>query len=213
MDMSLRSYRGDHGVHVHDHAQVLFGIDGLLDLDIEGHAEFVDRHQGIVIPAGRWHGSQAESGARVWVLDCAPAAGLERVRRFALPATGAPGRAAPDLLAWLGSAPRRHPRRRLDLEHIGAQVLRALHEEWPTARMAALAFLSAQRFHARWLELTGCTPQAWLRARRLDRAQFHLRAGLPLAAVARRTGYSSASALSYALHRDRGGGARAARRH
>lgn len=212
MDPSLRSYRGDHGAHVHDHAQVLFGVDGLLDLDIEGHAAFVDSHQGIVIPAGRVHGSQAAIGARVWVLDCAPAAGLERLRRFALPASGTSGMAVPDMLAWLGSAPRRQPRRRLDFEQIGAQVQRALHEDWPTARMAALAFLSVQRFHARWLELTACAPQAWLRARRLDCAQIHLRAGLPLAAVARRTGYASASALSFALHRDRGGGARALRR-
>ncbi|HEY8974439.1 MAG TPA: helix-turn-helix domain-containing protein, partial [Burkholderiaceae bacterium] len=102
-------------------------------------------------------------------------------------------------------------RRQLDLARLEAAVDAALHEDWPTARLAALCCLSAQRFHARLLELTGRSPQAWLRALRLDEAQRLLRRGLTLEAAAARVGYATASALAHALRRDREIGARALR--
>ena len=65
---------------------------------------------------------------------------------------------------------------------------------------------------ARLLELTGHTPQQWLRARRLDVAERAMARGQSLEATALRTGYASASALAYALRRERGLGARVLRR-
>ena len=74
--------------------------------------------------------------------------------------------------------------------------------------MAGLCRFSPQRFRARFAELTGLSPLAWVRQRRLDEAQRQLRAGLPLDTVALQVGYASASALCFALRRERGIGAR-----
>jgi AraC-like DNA-binding protein len=77
--------------------------------------------------------------------------------------------------------------------------------------MAERCLLSPQRFHARLLELTGQSPQAWLRSLRLDEAQRLLRRGLTLEATAARVGYATASALAHALRRDREIGVRSLR--
>jgi AraC-like DNA-binding protein len=60
--------------------------------------------------------------------------------------------------------------------------------------------------------LTGLTPQAWLRLRRLNEAERLLRAGWSGDAVATHVGYARASALLYALRRERGIGVRDLRR-
>lgn len=41
--------------HAHDYHQLLFGVDGETELEIDGHAYRVDRTQGLVIPAGHHH--------------------------------------------------------------------------------------------------------------------------------------------------------------
>ncbi len=219
---SVRHYAGDYEAHAHAHAQVLMGLDGCLQLEVAGRPAFVDASCGIVIPAGVAHAYMAKAGARMFVID-APAdvpavlldaLGLDRVRRFAAPPQR-PAQAgwhdAFTALEAIAQAPRVLARRRLDLAPLDAALDAALHEPWTTPRMAALCFLSPQRFHARLQELTGLTPQALLRQRRLDRAASLLRSGLSLDATAWQVGYRSASALAFALRRERGVGARALR--
>ena len=195
---SVRRYAGEHQAHDHAHAQVLYALQGRMELELAGRAAFVD----------------AACGASITRMDAPPAAEVDRVRRFAVPpqARGAPPADAAAHLALLLQAPRVLARRGLDLDLLRAAVEGALHQGWPTARMAALFLLSPQRFHARLLELTGHTPQQWLRARRLDVAERALARGQSLEATALRTGYASASALAYALRRERGQGARVLRR-
>ena len=213
--LSVRQYSGEHAAHAHDHAQVLYALRGRMELEVAGRAAFVDTACGMVVPAGTTHGFLALPGARLLVIDAPAQAGVERVRRFAVAPAQLGWGACDDAVERLQQIlqfRRVLVRRAIRPEQVARTVGAALHEPWPTARMAALCALSPQRFHARWLELTGQTPQAWLRALRLDAAQRLLARGQSLEAAALQLGYASASALGFALRRERGCGARALRR-
>ena len=209
---SLRRYLGDHGAHAHAHAQVLFGVGGTLEIEVDGRPGRVDASAGLVVPPGARHASASRRGASVWVIDTPPGPGLERLRAFAPPARWSTRTDAADLLAAIAAAPRVLARRRLETAQVDEVLAGYLHEDWPNARLAAVCALSVARFHARWLALTGLAPQAWLRAHRLDIAASLLRAGVPLETAALQVGYRSASALGVALRRERGVGARALRK-
>lgn len=209
---SLRRYLGEPARHSHDHAQILLGLHGSLELEIEGRAARIDPTCGLLIPPGAAHLYQARRAAQVWVIDAPADAGLARLRHFALPPGWSTASPAAELLDLARAAPRALPRRALDPELIAQQLAGRLHEAWPTTRLAALVALSPSQFHARWLALTGRTPQDWLRDRRLDAATRLLRQGCALDAAALQVGYRSASALGVALQRERGTGARQLRR-
>lgn len=213
VDCSIRHYSGEQAVHVHDgHAQLLYALAGRMELEVQGHSSFVDTASGLLIPAGSRHAYLAPTGAQMLVLDVATTcAALDKVRRFQVPppARCAPAQLPPqERLALLLQSPTLLPRRSVDVQAIEGQIRAALHAPWPTARMAALSHLSTQRFHTRWQELTGATPQQWLRHLRLDEAERQLARGRSLSACAAACGYATASALAYALRRDRGTGAR-----
>jgi AraC-like DNA-binding protein len=208
----LRHYRDDHGVHTHGHAQLLFGVGGCLDVEVGGHLMRVDASTGLIVPAGVLHASAARHGADVWVVDVPAAQEFDRLRPLAL-ALGRPqGLSVEHWLDFARSARRALPRRRLDTALLEIAVDKSLHGDWSAARMAAQFALSVPQFHARWRLLTGQTPQAWLRERRLNAAERLLRAGWPGDTVAAQVGYTSASALLFALRRERGIGARDLRR-
>lgn len=210
--LSLRHYLGSYEPHAHDHAQLLWAEEGLLELELEGRAAFVDRACGLVIPAGVRHAFHSRAPARTWVVDLMAGPGLDRVRRFAAPRHID---MAIDNLVQQGvmEAPRVLARRAIDVHALRATLQAHLHRRWTAADMAALVYLSVPQFHARLLELVGATPQAFLRGLRLDRAELLLRAAMSLDAVALQVGYATASALAAALRRERGLGARALRRH
>jgi len=209
--LSVRAYRGEYAAHSHAHAQVLLGLRGSLQLEVSGHPAFVDPSCGLVIPAGARHGYLADAPAQVVVVDCDAARGTDRLRRFALPSRWASERAAwaPEaLLSELAAAPTLQARRRLDLAPLAMRVDAELHRDWTVAALASLCGFSPQRFRARFAEATGVSPLAWVRKRRLDAAERLLRAGMPLETAALQVGYASASALCFALRRERGLGAR-----
>lgn len=214
LDCSIRHYHGEHAPHVHEaHAQLLYALSGRMELEVDGHAAFVDTASGLLIPAGSRHGYCAPPGAQILVMDVTLPAQPQwcRLRRFQVPAAArcAPAQLpSPTRLQMLLQSPLVLPRRRLDVAMVERAVRTALHSDWPTARMAALTHLSPQRFHARWLEVMGQTPQQWLRQLRLDAATQLLARGVRLSTSATLCGYASASALAYALRRDRGTSAR-----
>ena len=212
--LSIRSYSGEQTVHEHDYAQVLFAWRGRMDIEVGASADFSDSSCGLIIPAGVTHAYAASPDLRMVVVDVPDQRGLDRARRFPVTAgvRALVGQSsADDLLAAILGAPRAGVRRGIALDRLQAELAGALHEPWTTARMAERCLLSPQRFHARLLELTGQSPQAWLRSLRLDAAQRLLRRGLTLEATAARVGYATASALAHALRRDREVGVRGLR--
>lgn len=209
----LRHYGAEGGRHAHAHAQVLFGWDGALELEVDGRAAWVDASCGLVVPAGTLHAYRAPRPARVLVLDCDSGPLTERVRRFAL---------APDwrrrtidrdtLFAALGGAPTRGTRRRLDLAALVERIDAELAHDWTVHELAAACHLSPQRLRARFAELGSTTPLGLVRERRLAQAADRLAQGWTLEATALAVGYADASALSAALRREHATGARALRR-
>ena len=190
---------------MHPHVQVLIGLDGCLDLDVQGRAARVDANSGLAVPAGMRHAYGTRHVARMLVID-APAGALPvdftRPRSFACPPGWRSRHHPTELLHLALHAPRVLTRRQVDVRVLEDAVQMRLHEDWSTARMAALYALSPQRFHARFVSLIGRTPQAWLRERRLQRAEALRRAGCTLEAAALQVGYRTASALCFARRRD-----------
>jgi AraC-like DNA-binding protein len=213
--LSKRRYVGHFDAHAHEHAQVLVGLQGWVELEVDGHAAFVDSSCGLIVPQGARHAYRAAAPAHLLVVDSPPVHGLDRCRRFAAPApwrTALESIDAAAAIEQLIGAPRVYDRRAIRLDTLDAAIDAELHAPWSTRRLAALCDLSVQRFHARFAELTGRTPMDYVRARRLAKAQLLLKAGWPLETTALHVGYASASALVYALRRDIGVTSRALRR-
>ncbi len=205
----VRQYAGSYGPHSHDHAQLLFGLEGGLELGFGARAGRVEPSFGFVIPAGVAHDYGTRKAARVMVVDLPMQAGTDRVRRFAVPgAWMARARFAGRTLdleglvaALLGSRPAR-PARPLDLAAIVQRIDGHLAHRWTVADLAQLTHLSAAQLHLRLQAACGLSPMALVRSRRLLAAQQWLLRGLPLEATALQVGYASASALAYALRRE-----------
>lgn len=203
----IRRYTGEYTRHVHEHAQIMFALQGRMTLEVDGHSAFADSSCGLVIPAGAAHGFLASPDLRMFVIDLPDAADVARLRRFVVTPDCRNSADLTDValqLACVRQAPCAGPRRGIDLAALAATLSERLNEPWSTPRMAQECFLSPQRFHQRLRELTGLTPQAFLRAHRLDRATTLLRQGVPLETTALQVGYASASALAFALRRERG---------
>lgn len=207
-----RSYCGDYAVHDHDFTQILFGLNGSLGVEVDGRSVRVDATTGLVIPASRGHCYSSDLGARVFLIETTLIKDLDSVRAFRLPARWRPVADPVEILACIPLAPNILQRRAVNPDALLVRVQQTLHEDWPIARMSSFFALSIPQFHRRWKELTGKTPQSWLRNLRLDEAQILLRKGRDLNSTASIVGYRSGSALCFALNRDRGYGARELRK-
>lgn len=53
--LSLRNYRHDLIAHTHDHPQLVFGLDGLLEFEIAGRGSYVGEQRLAVIPSAVHH--------------------------------------------------------------------------------------------------------------------------------------------------------------
>lgn len=215
--LSVRHYGASPGSHAHDHFQILLGLDGVLELEVEGQGRRVGSGDGLVIAPGDRHDFESARGARCLVLDSPDpawarlgAAGprpdaLPLARYLASACTAGLVRArllGPALLqeAWAPPAlPLRH-RRAIDWSAL--QTWAKGTAPLTVADVAARAHLSAAQFSERCRQELGLNPMAWLRGLRLQQARQLRAQGLPVAEVARRCGYRSPSALTAALRRE-----------
>ncbi|MFK0314142.1 AraC family transcriptional regulator [Pseudomonas sp. NPDC090233] len=67
--LSLRHYRDELIAHSHEHPQLVFGLRGRLDFEVNGHGALIDRQGLIVVPAGAHHTCASDAGSHCLVLD------------------------------------------------------------------------------------------------------------------------------------------------
>ncbi|MGB9092039.1 MAG: AraC family transcriptional regulator [Pseudomonas farsensis] len=67
--LSLRHYRDELIAHSHEHPQLVFGLRGRLDFEVQGHGARIDQQGLIVVPAGAHHTCASAAGSHCLVLD------------------------------------------------------------------------------------------------------------------------------------------------
>lgn len=225
--LSLRRYGASPGSHSHDHFQILLGLSGTLELEVEGRGVRVASGSGCVIAPGHRHDFESIHGSLCLVLDSAHPAWAQCVGlrgALAPPAQALPlahylasalqqGRPlalahGPALLreAWLASGPAPMPpptarRRPIDWAALQQWAAQQWHTDLTVADLATQVHLSPSQFAARCQGDQGMGAMAWLRSQRLAHARLLRGTGMAVAEVARRTGYRSPSALTAALRR------------
>lgn len=216
---SIRSYGPAPGSHAHEHFQVLWGLAGNLELEVEGKGAKLGAGQGLVIAPGERHDFESLHGSRCLILD-SPDLGWssrERLPQFAkasnllaryiaeaieqqIPFDA--GQAA-FLLAqsWGRMSKMPRVRRDIDWQELSYWVKAHLSQPLSVGILAERACLSESQFRARCVEALGCGPMQWIRRLRLEQAQRLRLQGMSVAEVANQSGYESPSALTAAMRR------------
>lgn len=216
--LTLRHYGPSVGSHTHDHFQVLLGVQGVLELEVQGKGRRLAPGAGCVIAPGARHDFEAADGARCLVLDtthpawaACPEHPTQSASALALAGYLQQALAQPMTLArqygplllldcWRAplDAPTRQ-QRTIRWPALAHWALAFLHQPLTVADLAAQVFLSPTQFAARCRQETGMSAMQWLRSLRMARARELRAQGLAGALVAQRCGYRSASALLAAL--------------
>lgn len=217
--LSLRRYGAAPGSHAHEHFQVLVGLQGVLDLEVEGRGRRIGPGDGLLLAPGDRHDFESAAGSECLVLDTrvdlwslcgaaprepAQVGALARylaqslLRQQPLATLHGPGLL---LEAWGPGAAARRPRRRIDWPALQAWAQARLEQPLAVADLAARVNLSPSQFALRCHEAYSLSAMQWVRQQRLARARQLRALGVPVAQVARRTGYRSPSALTAALRR------------
>ncbi|MGJ7510337.1 helix-turn-helix domain-containing protein [Variovorax sp. GT1P44] len=218
--LSLRRYGASRGSHAHAHFQVLVGLDGVLDLEVEGRGRRIGVGDGWVVQPGDAHDFESRNGSRCLVLDStqdlwAQRAGrspiapqvlsLARYLAVCLSQPSTPPLALHHgqsllLEAW-GPSLQSTRGRTIDWAALSAWAQARWHRPLGVADLASVACLSPSQFAQRCRDELGVSAMQWLRTQRLMHAQQLRASGVAVAETARRTGYRSPSALTAALRR------------
>lgn len=216
--LSLRQYGASPGSHAHDHFQILLGVDGALELEVQGRGRRISAGDGCVIAPGERHDFESRSGAQCLVLDSSlsdwgrcpqqPAQSvLAQALAVYLQTALSQGQTmalhhAPALLldCWRVPLPRAgRVQRPIDWAALQHWARLHWHQPLTVADLAQQVCLSPTQFATRCRAETGASPLQWLRQWRLAHARELRASGLSVAQTALRCGYQSPSALTAAL--------------
>jgi AraC-like DNA-binding protein len=221
LPLSLRAYGPSPGSHSHLHFQVLLGVSGTLELEVDGKGQRIASGQGCVIAPGQRHDFDARTGAQCVVLDttsaaweaCGPvpfkpkvARALSQYLQLALQSHNPlVQHVGPSLMLDCWQTPAyveaRRQARAIDWMALSHWCQARLHGPLTVADLAAQACLSPTQFAQRCKLENGQSPMQWVRALRLARAQALRASGWDAERCARQCGYQSASALAAALRK------------
>jgi len=220
--LSVRAYGASPGSHDHTHFQILVGLEGVLELEVEGRGRRLLQGQGCVIAPGDRHDFEGRGATRCLVLDshhdgwaraqATPPPGVPALARYLVEALSAPWPRAREvgaallLEAWSPPASACAPaaataRRPIDWAALSRWLAPRLDAPLGVADLAARVHLSASQFNARCQAEQGLSPMQWLRLQRLTQARAWRAQGMGVAEAARRAGYRSPSAFTAALRR------------
>lgn len=193
--------------HAHDYHQLLFGVDGETELEIDGHAYRVNGSLGLVIPAGMHHLCRGLADNLQLVADfpsssvALPARLLARPRTFAMDApfarhvrglatAGSATSKVPAQHAWqhaaalagglsamLGLDDRQADAARFPVGAIDRYLRAHLSAPLRVDALAARIGWGPRRFHTLFCEAFGDTPHGYQTRLRLDQAVQWLMAG------------------------------------
>lgn len=219
--LDVRSYGSAPGSHAHDHFQVLWPLQGCLELEVEGKGMALRVGDGLLVRPGERHDFESRQGSRCLVLDTSDPAWEHRSVHPRYPRTAsqlaaflaaawedglsAVTASAPQLLVQTWGtplAPQKH-RRPVNWTAISISVNTRPDHPWLARELAAQVHLSESQFRARCLEELGCSPMQLVRRLRLEQARQLRAAGVSVADTARQVGYGSPSALTAALRKSR----------
>ena len=178
--LSLRHYSHELLSHSHSHAQLVFGLSGLLDFEVAGHGSQVARQTLAVVPPDTRHACGSRHGSQCLVLDVPSESWLQQrlgnhadAGRRLLDTPGAlhlvPAQS--QLVSWLAASPIGDP---VIAEQGAALLLASLasaHKQLPLGHLPLAAIDAHIDQHAAHpLQVTDLARQAGL-----STARFHVR--------------------------------------
>ncbi|WP_250514524.1 AraC family transcriptional regulator [Caballeronia sp. INDeC2] len=222
--VSLRRYAAAQASDVHDFHQIVLGLDGSMDMAVNGNGARIDCSGAWIIPAGARHDYWADGDNRQLVLDL-PAASVavperyfERARAIAIDprvtqavADVARRMSLSDRFAWQAAAhlcgALMHDTddsidmmRGLDFARIDRWLRLHLSEPLRIADLAAHCGFGMRRFHQLFNEAFGETPHRYLHRLRLDTALTLLAdPRVTLIDIALDVGFADQSAFTHAF--------------
>jgi AraC-like DNA-binding protein len=226
--VTLRRYDAIEAVDVHDFHQIVFGVDGVMEMSVEGIGARLGAGSAWLIPAGAQHAYAGCGLNRQLVLDlpggtlAVPEQLFEQPRvlrldaRLAQLVTALANRAQTHVPAsrhfhWLAGTQlcdalldgqRTAPATGIAFTRIDRWLRAHLDEPLRIADLAAHCGLGVRRFHALFTEAFGETPHQYLNKLRLDTAVQMLDAGTAsLTDIAAQTGFADQSAFTRAFSR------------